>query len=58
MMHLITPSSFGAFSNEIAEMHRLRYRVFKERLDWDAAESDRCNGLQRLFCFVPELSPQ
>ncbi|KJC50555.1 conjugal transfer protein TraI [Bradyrhizobium sp. LTSP885] len=35
MMHLITPSSFGAFSNEIAEMHRLRYRVFKERLDWD-----------------------
>src|SRR5580692_3560926 len=35
MMHLITPSSFGTFSNEIAEMHRLRYRVFKERLDWD-----------------------
>jgi acyl homoserine lactone synthase len=35
MMHLITPGSLGAFGKEIAEMHRLRYRVFKERLDWD-----------------------
>jgi N-acyl-L-homoserine lactone synthetase len=35
MMHLITPNYFGAFCVEITEMHRLRYRVFKERLDWD-----------------------
>ena len=40
MMHLISPNYFGAFSNEIAEMHRLRYRVFKERLDWDVQFSD------------------
>jgi acyl homoserine lactone synthase len=35
MMHLITPDYYGNFVEEIAEMHRLRYRVFKERLDWD-----------------------
>ena len=39
MMHLITPSYLGAFSNEIAEMHRLRYRVFRERLDWEVQVS-------------------
>jgi N-acyl-L-homoserine lactone synthetase len=35
MMHLITSDYYGNFVEEIAEMHRLRYRVFKERLDWD-----------------------
>jgi N-acyl-L-homoserine lactone synthetase len=35
MMHLITSDYYGDFVREIAEMHRLRYRVFKERLDWD-----------------------
>lgn len=35
MMQLITPDRYGEFVNELAEMHRLRYRVFKERLDWD-----------------------
>jgi len=35
MMQLITADHFGNFIDEIAEMHRLRYRVFKERLDWD-----------------------
>src|SRR4030088_789278 len=39
MMHLITPSYLGAFSNEIAEMHRLRYRVFRGRLDWEVQVS-------------------
>ena len=34
-MHLISPDQYGTFAKEIAEMHRLRYRVFKERLDWD-----------------------
>jgi acyl homoserine lactone synthase len=40
MMHLVTPSCFGTFSNEIAEMHRLRYRVFRGRLDWEVQISD------------------
>ncbi len=35
MLQLITPSTYVAFSNALAEMHRLRYRVFKLRLDWD-----------------------
>jgi N-acyl-L-homoserine lactone synthetase len=39
MMHLITPSSLGAFNNEIAEMHRLRYRVFRERMNWEVQVS-------------------
>jgi N-acyl-L-homoserine lactone synthetase len=39
MMHLITPDHYGTFAEEIAEMHRLRYRVFKERLHWDVPVS-------------------
>jgi N-acyl-L-homoserine lactone synthetase len=35
MMQLITAESYGHFVQEVTEMHRLRYRVFKERLDWD-----------------------
>lgn len=39
MMHLITPDYYGAFAGELAEMYRLRYRVFKERLAWDVQVS-------------------
>ncbi|MCK1572799.1 acyl-homoserine-lactone synthase [Bradyrhizobium sp. 174] len=39
MMHLISSEHCGTFAKEIAEMHRLRYRVFKERLDWDVQTS-------------------
>lgn len=35
MIQLITPDRYGEFMNELIEMYRLRYRVFKERLDWD-----------------------
>ena len=35
MMQLIAPDWYGAFAYELREMHRLRCRVFKERLDWD-----------------------
>jgi acyl homoserine lactone synthase len=35
MMQLITANYYGNFAGEIAEMHRLRYRVFRERLDWE-----------------------
>lgn len=38
-MQLITSDSYGAFSDDLAEMHRLRYRVFKQRLDWDVQTS-------------------
>jgi acyl homoserine lactone synthase len=39
VMYLIDRDCFGAFAHELAEMHRLRYRVFKERLDWDVTVS-------------------
>lgn len=29
MMQLITPEYYGDFVHDLAEMHRLRYRVFK-----------------------------
>jgi N-acyl-L-homoserine lactone synthetase len=38
-MQVITPEYYGAFAEEIAEMHRLSYRVFKERLQWDVQVS-------------------
>ena len=35
MMQLITADYYSQLIEAITEMHRLRYRVFKERLDWD-----------------------
>ncbi len=35
MIELIAPGWYGAFADELHEMHRLRYRIFKERLDWN-----------------------
>lgn len=35
MLQLIEPDFFGQFIDELEAMHRLRYRVFKTRLDWD-----------------------
>jgi len=40
MMQLITPYRYGEFTDELTEMHRLRYRVFKDRLGWDVQTSD------------------
>jgi hypothetical protein len=39
MMQLISQDHYGEFMDELAEMHRLRYRVFKQRLDWDVEAS-------------------
>jgi N-acyl-L-homoserine lactone synthetase len=35
MIQLIAPDWYDDFVDELHAMHRLRYRVFKERLDWD-----------------------
>lgn len=35
MIQLIAPDCYGDFADELHKMHRLRHRVFKERLDWD-----------------------
>ena len=34
MILLIEPPAHALFRDELTEMHRLRYRVFKERLAW------------------------
>jgi N-acyl-L-homoserine lactone synthetase len=39
MIQLITADRYGAFIDDLAEMHRLRYRIFKERLGWDVEVS-------------------
>ncbi len=39
MIQLITADRYGAFLLDLAEMHRLRYRIFKERLGWDVQVS-------------------
>jgi len=39
MIHLITERCYGAFTETLMAMHQLRYRVFKERLDWDVHTS-------------------
>ncbi len=39
MIQLITPSSYGQFSDTLVEMHRLRHRVFKLRMAWDVQTS-------------------
>lgn len=40
MMHLIAPDRYPDFTDELAEMHRLRLRVFKERLEWNVQATD------------------
>jgi hypothetical protein len=35
MMQLISADHYAYFLDAVTEMHRLRYRVFKERLDWE-----------------------
>ncbi|MER9851962.1 acyl-homoserine-lactone synthase [Mesorhizobium sp. M0106] len=39
MMQLITPDCYAEFSDELEQMHRLRYRIFRDRLDWDVSFS-------------------
>ena len=39
MIQLITEQSYGDFAETLVGMHQLRYRVFKERLDWDVHAS-------------------
>lgn len=54
MMQLIVSDYYGDFIDEIAEMHRLRKRVFNERLDWDVQvsgdmEIDEFDALQPVY---------
>jgi len=39
MIQLVTPDCYGECTEELADMYRLRYRVFKQRLGWDVESS-------------------
>jgi N-acyl-L-homoserine lactone synthetase len=42
MIMLVESFSYAHFPDELAQMHRLRYRVFKERMDWNVTtDGDR-----------------
>ncbi len=58
MIYMIDRTRFGEFIPQLTEMHRLRYRVFKERLNWDVTvsgdleidEYDALNPIYLLYC--------
>ena len=45
MMYLIERNRFGEFAQELAAMHRLRHRVFKERLGWEVTVSGKSTSM-------------
>lgn len=44
MIEIVPPAAYPAYADELIEMHRLRYRVFKERLNWNVRTE---GGLER-----------
>lgn len=54
MLQLITPSHFQDCADDLAEMHRIRFRVFKGRLEWDVEidgdmERDKFDALGAVY---------
>jgi acyl homoserine lactone synthase len=54
MIQLIAPAHQPQFTSALSEMHRLRHRVFKERLDWGVEtrngwEMDRFDALSPVY---------
>ncbi|MEQ8395869.1 acyl-homoserine-lactone synthase [Thalassobaculum sp.] len=54
MIEFVTPDRYGEFAGDLAQMHRLRYRVFKERLGWDVdgqggVEKDAFDALDPVY---------
>jgi|SRR6185437_2383439 len=39
MLKLIVPADYASHADDITEMYRLRFRVFKQRLDWHVSDS-------------------
>ncbi len=61
MIQLITSDSYGEFIDELADMHRLRYRVFKERLDWEVEtagdmEVDEFDALRPVYLILRDYA--
>lgn len=61
MLLLVTPDRYGNFVEELAQMHSLRLRVFKQRLDWDVEtaagmEVDTFDALQPTYLLLRGLT--
>lgn len=57
MIQLIAPDCHEDFADDLHAMHRLRYRVFKERLDWQVKgnggyEVDSFDALRPLYLLL------
>ena len=60
MIQLITEQCYGAFAETLIAMHQLRYRVFKERLDWEVHTSGdmEIDGFDALHpAYLVQLAP-
>jgi acyl homoserine lactone synthase len=40
MLQLITPDCYAEFADDLTEMHKMRARVFRDRLNWDVQVVD------------------
>lgn len=40
MLLLIIPDCYSEFADDLADMHKMRYRVFKDRMNWDVQVSN------------------
>jgi N-acyl-L-homoserine lactone synthetase len=54
MLQLIAPPNLRAFPEDLTEMHRVRFRVFKGRMDWDVEidgdmERDKFDALEPVY---------
>lgn len=61
MLILVTPNCYGSFVEELAQMHALRHRVFKDRLDWDVQtaagmEVDSFDALRPIYLLLRDIT--
>jgi N-acyl-L-homoserine lactone synthetase len=61
VLQLITPNHMDEFLDELCAMHKLRYRVFKERLDWEVEtisdmEVDQYDSLKPTYLIMRGFS--
>lgn len=57
MIQLITSDRYGEFAVALSDMHRLRYRVFKDRLGWEVEtaggmEADEFDALEPAYLLL------
>lgn len=61
MIDIVTPPLYRYYRDALQDMHRLRYRVFKERMDWDVQgengeEWDRFDDLEPTYILATDQS--